>query len=64
MSTVYGATCFSQKNIYKWAKLFKEGWSSVEDEDRLGRPTEVRFSEVIKLVNDLIQSDKRVTVNC
>ncbi|XP_050925028.1 histone-lysine N-methyltransferase SETMAR [Lates calcarifer] len=28
MSTVYGATCFSQKNVYKWAKLFKEGRSS------------------------------------
>ena len=53
-STVYGATYFNQKNVYKWAKLFKEGRSSVEDEDRPGRPTEVRFPEVIKSVNDLI----------
>ena len=30
MSTLYGATCFSRKNIYKWAKLFKEGRRSVE----------------------------------
>ena len=32
MSTVYVncATCFSRKNIYKWAKLFKEGRRSVE----------------------------------
>ena len=37
MSTVYGATCFSRKNVYNWAKLFKEGRNSVEDEDR---PTE------------------------
>ncbi|BFZ25935.1 hypothetical protein BsWGS_28974 [Bradybaena similaris] len=63
MSTVYGATCFSRKNVYKWAKLFKEGRSSVEDEDRPGRPTEVRSPEVIGSVNDLIQSDRRVTVD-
>ena len=37
MSTANGATCFSKKNVYKWAKLFKEGWRSVEDEDRSGR---------------------------
>ncbi|XP_042150143.1 histone-lysine N-methyltransferase SETMAR-like, partial [Ixodes scapularis] len=61
MSTVYGARCFSQKNVCKWAKLFKEGRSSVEDEDRHGRPTEVRSPEVIESVNDLIQSDRRVT---
>ncbi|XP_076445767.1 protein GVQW3-like [Babylonia areolata] len=63
MSTVYGATCFSRKNVYKWAKLFKKGRSSVEDEDRPGRPTEVRSPEVIESVNDLIQSDRRVTVD-
>ena len=59
MSTVYGFTCFSQKNVYKWAKLFKEGRSSVEDEDRPGRPVEVRSPEVIRSVNDLIQCDRR-----
>ncbi|BFZ23541.1 hypothetical protein BsWGS_26580 [Bradybaena similaris] len=63
MSTVYGATCFSRKNVYKWAKLFKEGRSSVEDEDRPGRPTEVRSPEVIESVNDLTQSERRVTVD-
>ena len=37
MSTVYGVTCFSRKkNVPKWANLFKEGRSSVEDEDRPG----------------------------
>ncbi|BFZ19333.1 hypothetical protein BsWGS_22372 [Bradybaena similaris] len=62
MSTVDGAKCFSRKNVYKWAQLFK-GRSSVEDEDRPGRPTEVRSPEVIESVNDLIQSDRRVTVD-
>ena len=63
MSTVYGATCFGRKNIYKWAKLFEEGRSSVEDKDRPRRPTKVRSPKVIESVNDLIQSERRVTVN-
>ena len=25
----YEEVCFSQKNVCKWAKLFKEGWSSI-----------------------------------
>ena len=62
MSTVYGATCFSRKNVYKWAKLFEERRRSVEDEDRAGRPTKVRSREVIKSVNNLIQSNRRMTL--
>ena len=51
---MYGATCFSRKNVFKWAKLLKEGRRSVEDEDRPARPTEVRSPEVIKSIDDLI----------
>jgi len=63
MSTVYGATCFRRKNVYKWAKLFKEGRRSVEDEDRPERPTEVRYPELMKSVNGLVLSNRRVTVD-
>ena len=63
MSTVYDATCFSRKNVYKWAKLFKKGRRSVEDEDRPERPLEVRSPVVIISFNDLIQSNRRVTVD-
>ena len=62
MSAVYGAACFSPKNVHKWVKLFREGRSSVCDEDRPGRPTEVRTIAMIKSVDDIIQSDRRVTV--
>ena len=63
MSAVCGATFCSRKKAYQWDNLFKEGWSSVEDEDRPGRPTEVKSPKVIKTVNDLIQSNRRVTVD-
>ena len=35
-SNMYGATCFSRKNLYKWAKLFKEGRRSVRMKTDLG----------------------------
>ena len=54
---------FQQKKVYKWAKWFKEERKSVDDEDRPGRPTEMRSPEVIKSVNDLIRSNRRVTMD-
>ena len=59
-----GTTCFSRKKCVKQATLFKEKGSSVGDEDRLGRLAELKSTEVSKQsVNDLIQSDRRVTVD-
>jgi len=42
----------SAKNVYKWAKLFKEGRKNVFDEDRPGIPTRVRTPTMIKSVDD------------
>ena len=62
MSDVYEEACFSQKNVYKWAKLFKEGRKNVFDKDRPGRFTGVRTPTMINSVVDTIQSDRRVKV--
>ena len=48
MSTVYGATCFSQQNVYKWANWFKEGRSSIEDEARPGATVSDRLKHQSK----------------
>ena len=53
----------AEKNVYKWAKLFKEERRSVEDEERPWRPTEARSPESIKSVNDFIQSNRRGKVD-
>ena len=39
---------FQKKNVYKWAKLCKEERRNVEDEDRPGRPTEVRSPDNVR----------------
>ena len=57
MSDVYEEACFSQKNVYKWAKLFKERRKSVFDKDRSGRPTGVRTPTMIKSVDDIIRTE-------
>ena len=60
ISAVYEEACFSPKNVYKWAKLFKEEWTNVFDEDRPGSPTKVQTPTMIKSVDDIIQSNRRV----
>ena len=59
MCDVYKEACFSQKNVYRWAKLFKDIQNSIQDEDRSGRPTMVSSPEIVDSVNVLILSDNR-----
>ena len=60
MCDVYGEACFTQKNAYKWAKLYKKGWNSIQDET--GRPTIVTSPEMVDSVNAFILADRRVTI--
>ena len=49
MYNVYRKTCFSnkkKKNVYKLAKLFKEGQNNIQDEDRSGSSTMVSISKI------------------
>ena len=39
MCDMYGEKCFSPKKCLQWAKLFKEGLNSIQDEDRPGKST-------------------------
>ena len=35
MCNVHGEACFNEKDVYKWAKLLKDGQNSIQDEGRL-----------------------------
>ena len=52
----------SVKNVYKWARLFKEGQNSIQDEDRHGRLTIVSIPEIVESVNALILANRRVII--
>ena len=62
MSAQYGSSCLNQRNVYKWIKRFKEGRTSIKDEPRQGRPSEVNTPEKQQAVNDLVLAERRLTV--
>ena len=62
MCDMFREANFSKKNLYNWAKLFKEGQNSFQDEDRPSRATVVSTPEMVDLVNALILADRGVTI--
>ena len=62
MSVQYGSSCLNQRNVYKLIERFKEGHISIKDEPRKGRPSEVNTPEKQQAVNDLILTERRITV--
>ena len=62
MCDVSGEACFSKKKVYKLAKLFKEDWNSIQDEDRQVRPPMVSSPEMVDSVNALFLANRRVTI--
>ena len=53
---------FQSKDFYKWVKLFKESWNSIQDEVRPVKPTMVSPPEMLDSVNALILADRRIRI--
>lgn len=62
MRRVYGDTCLSRAQIFRWYERFKSGVESIDDEPRPGRPISVRNEELIEKVRERVQEDRCVTV--
>ena len=63
MQRQYGPSCMSRANFYKWVQAFKDGRESITDDLRSGRPVDVSTPEAVQAVEDLIKSDRRVTLD-
>ena len=48
--------------IYKWIERFSDGWKTVEDAPRSGRPSSTIFRGNIEYVKKAIDEDRRITV--
>ena len=48
MLPVYGEHCLSRQAIHNWVQKFSEGWTSIEDEHRAGRPVEIATPETFR----------------
>jgi hypothetical protein len=38
-AAVYGQNVISEGNVRQWCRMFKDGWTNVQDEERSGRPS-------------------------
>jgi len=52
----------SRAQAFRWHKMFSEGRTIVEDEQRSGRPSTTRTSDNTARVRELVQSERRLTV--
>jgi len=59
---VYGDVAVTMKMVYKWFKQFCNGCESVEDEERSGCPSTSKTQENVERVNEMIRSNRRLTV--
>lgn len=57
----FGDETLSERNVYKWYKLFKEGREAVEDEPRSGRPSTSTTDEKINKIKELVLANRRLS---
>ena len=62
LNSVLGDNAPSDVTIYWWISEFQRGRKSTEDEHRSGRPVDVCTDENVRHVNDMITTDRRLTV--
>ncbi|GFT81556.1 HTH_48 domain-containing protein [Trichonephila clavipes] len=62
MVIVCGEKCVSEESVRKWSACFRTGHESVGDDQRPGQANTVITSDLIDKVDDLVRSDRRVTL--
>ena len=62
LKEVFGDNCMSRSQIFEWHKRFLEGREIVEDDERSGRPVTSRTDENIKIINEIVHNDRRLSV--
>ena len=62
LDSVYHDQAPSLSTIKRWTAEFKRGRTSVEDEQRSGRPKDALTEETIEKIHDIVMNDRRVKV--
>lgn len=62
LSRVFKDSCLSKTQVFEWCRRFKEGRISIEDDERPGRPPSSCNDNIVALVEDILNMDRRVTV--
>lgn len=58
----YGDETMSRARVFEWFKRFKEGRTTVESDEREGRPSTSRNEEMIQKIRTAIRSNRRLTI--
>jgi len=62
LQQTFGDGAVSRAQAFRWHKMFSEGRTIVEDEQRSGRPSTTRTSDNTTRVQELVRADRRLTV--
>ena len=63
MHQVHGDSVSHKTTIFKWIKRFKEGQDDLKDDPKEGRPSTSTSEENVKAVQDLVEKDRRNTID-
>ena len=59
----FGNEAMGITQIKEWYNRFKQGQTSVESKPRSGRPSTSRNEELIENVRQIVENDRRITIN-
>ena len=62
LKAVYKDECLSQNRVFEWARRFRSGRESVDDDPRVGAPCTSRTAENLDRLRARVLSDRRVSV--
>lgn len=62
VKTVYGDEAMNRTSVYKWCREFKNGRTSVHDDQRSGRPSIVT-DELVEKIEIAVRDDRRLTLD-
>ena len=62
LKLVYSDAAVTMKTVYKWFERFRNGFESVEDEERSGRPSTSKTQEKVERVSEMIRSNRRLSI--
>ena len=63
LQKAFGDLTVSQKNVYKWYKVFKEGRERVDVLERLGRPLTSTDEQHVNQIKELVHKNHRLTIS-
>ena len=62
LKEAYGHDAMSRARVFDWHRRFKEGRTSVESDERPGRPSTSRNAETVENIRGLVKTDRRLTI--